>query len=141
MVRIGGLDLDVPLLAPELVEQVEALANAQTGRRHEQGRGGLGLTASGAGGERRAQIGQEFAAKLRRQHGDRQQELRVGGRPFAVRRESAGGDDEVQVQMLPELVAPALEDRHDARQRPQPTGVGQQFAQRVPRRQKVQIRE
>lgn len=68
-----------------------------------------------AGGVRRGHPLEEQAAEQPRQHLDRQEEAGPTGDPaLTVRRQTSGGDDAMQVRMVLQRLAPAMQHGDDA---------------------------
>ena len=72
----------------------------------------------------RLESGDELAAKDTSEHLDREEEVRTGLKPAGViERESAGGDDTVDMRMKLEFLIPGVEHAEEADLCPEMSGV------------------
>ena len=77
-----------------------------------------------------SRVGQEQPTEETRQHADRQKEVGPAGDPTgAIGRETATGDDAVQVRMMEQRLAPRVEDGEEADLGAEVLGIGGDRAQ------------
>lgn len=118
---VGRHDADMPLDSAELVEEVEALLGGEAVGEEQF------AVLEGA-----AQEGEELAAVFGAEDAGRQEEALTGVEPLPVRGEAAAGDEEMEMGMNPEGLAPTVEGGDGAGQGAEMPGVGEEFPERVP---------
>jgi len=81
--------------------------------------------------ERRLKSRDELTAKHAPEHRDREKESRTGSNPAGViERESAGGDNAVDMRMKLELLVPSVKHAEEADLSPEMSGVTSDFEKR-----------